>query len=188
MTRQLDPATRTQILRAQYNEITEYHIYSRLAKRVRDAHNSEVLRRIGEDERSHYEIWKGYTGEELKPGRLRILFFTFVARVLGLTFGLKLMERGEEQAQINYGLIAQSVPQAKEIEEDEDRHEHELLDILKEERLEYVGSIVLGLNDALAGLTFALRDATLIALKAAIYTGAAHSFGYLVRIFLGVEV
>ena len=71
---------------------------------------------------------------------------------------------------------------------EEDRREHERLDILKEEWLEYVGSIAPGLNDALAGPTFALQDATLIALKAAIYTGAAHSFGYLVRIFLGVEV
>lgn len=182
MAQPLDPATRRQLLRAQFNEITEYHIYSRLAKRIRDAHNAEILRQIGEDERGHYEIWRGYTGTEVKPSRLRILFYTSIARLLGLTFGLKLMELGEEKAQINYDMIAKTIPQAREVETDEDRHEHELLDILKEERLEYVGSIVLGLNDALveltgalAGLTFALQDATLIAL-AGLITGIAASF------------
>lgn len=44
----------------------------------------------------------------------------------------------------------------EELEADEDRHERELLDILKEERLEHVGSIVLGLNDALAGLSLGI--------------------------------
>ena len=61
-------------------------------------------------------MWKGYTGEDVKPSRLKILFFTFVSRVLGLTFGLKLMERGEEAAQINYDLISDTVPKAKEVE------------------------------------------------------------------------
>lgn len=182
MATQLDATTRAQLLKAQRNEITEYHIYSRLAKRVRDSHNAAVLQRIGNDEKEHHDIWHGYTGQDVRPSRFKILFFTFVARVLGLTFGLKLMEKGEEAAQINYDLIARSIPKAKEIEADEDRHEHELLGILKEERLEYVGSIVLGLNDALveltgalAGLTFALQDATLIAL-AGLITGIAASF------------
>lgn len=178
----LDPKTRAQLVTAQHNEITEYHIYSRLAKRVRDPHNSELLQKIGDDELRHYEFWKAYTNQDVKPGRFKILFYTFIARVLGLTFGLKLMERGEEQAQVNYDVIGKTIPEAKEIEDDEDRHEHELLAILKEERLDYVGSIVLGLNDALveltgalAGLTFALQDATLIALSGLI-TGIAASF------------
>jgi VIT1/CCC1 family predicted Fe2+/Mn2+ transporter len=173
---------RAQLLRAQRSEITEYHIYTRLSRRVRDAHNSETLAQIGLDEKRHYEFWKSFTGTEVKPSRFKMTFFTLVSRFLGLTFGLKLMERGEEQAQINYDLIADTIPGAKEVEADEDRHEHELLAILKEERLEYVGSIVLGLNDALveltgalAGLTFALQNARLIAL-AGLIIGIAASF------------
>ncbi len=167
---------------AQFNEITEHRIYARLAHRTRDAHNSKILQKIGEDERRHYEFWKEYTGLDVKPGRLRVFLFTLIARVLGLTFGLKLMERGEERAQINYDMISRAVPRAKEIEADEERHEHELLAILKEERLDYIGSIVLGLNDALveltgalAGLTFALQNTRLIAL-AGLITGIAASF------------
>jgi VIT1/CCC1 family predicted Fe2+/Mn2+ transporter len=182
MSTALDPATRAQLVTAQRNEITEYHIYSQLARRTRDAHNAQLLQNIGDDEKRHYDFWHSYTNTQVKPSRLRIAFYTLVSRILGLTFGLKLMERGEEQAQINYDMIAQTIPEAKDVEGDEDRHEHELLDILKEERLEYVGSIVLGLNDALveltgalAGLTFALQDATLIAL-AGLITGIAASF------------
>lgn len=178
----LDPATKAQLLVAQRNEITEYHIYSALARRIRDPHNSKMLQRIANDEKRHYERWKSYTDTEVRPSALKRFFFVMVSRLLGLTFGLKLLERGEEAAQINYSLIAKTVPEAEEIEADEDRHEQELIGMLKEERLEYVGSIVLGLNDALveltgalAGLTFALQDAQLIAL-AGLITGIAASF------------
>lgn len=182
MAANLDPRTRRNLLVAQRNEITEFHIYTRLAQRLRNEHNADVLRRIGEEERAHYDTWRSYTQTEVRPSRLKIVFYTVISRVLGLTFGLKLMERAEESAQINYDLLAKSVPRAKDIEADEERHEQELLGILKEERLDYVGSIVLGLNDALveltgalAGLTFALQDATLIAL-AGLITGIAASF------------
>ncbi|MFW5685661.1 MAG: rubrerythrin family protein, partial [Spirochaetota bacterium] len=85
----LDSVTRSQLLTAQRNEITEYHIYSRLARKVRGSHNAGILQNIGDDERRHYEFWKSYTGTEVKPSRVKIAFFTFISRVLGLTFGLK---------------------------------------------------------------------------------------------------
>lgn len=71
----------------------------------------------------------------------------------------------------------------KKILEDEEKHEQELLDMLDEERLEYVGSMVLGLNDALALiLTMAMAGLSLGV--------AALSFGIgiLVREVLGVEL
>ena len=55
--------------------------------------------------------------------------------------------------------------------EDEHVHEKELCDMLDEERLHYVGAMVLGLNDALveltgaiAGVTFALANTRLVAM------------------------
>jgi len=193
MNLEIDPATRADLLKAQWNEITEYHIYSRLADRIRDKHNSEMLRQIAHEERNHYEVWKRYTGEDVKPGRLKIFFFGLVSKVLGLTFGVKLLEKGEEAAQINYERIAAVIPQAREIEEEEDRHEKELIGMLREEMLEYVGSIVLGLNDALveltgalAGLTFALQNAPLIAL-AGLITGIAASFSMAASEYLSTK-
>ena len=94
---------------------------------------------------------------------------------------MKLMEKGEEQAQVNYLEISEYIPEAEQIAKDEGKHENELVDLLDEEKLNYVGSIVLGLNDALveltgslAGLSFALQKTNLIA-AVGIITGIAAS-------------
>lgn len=91
------------------------------------------------------------------------------------------MEKGEDRAQVNYAEIVDAVPEAQAILEDEERHEREIVALLDEERLRDVGSVVLGLNDALveltgtlAGLSFALMNTSLIAVVGLI-TGIAAS-------------
>jgi Uncharacterized membrane protein len=91
------------------------------------------------------------------------------------------MERGEEQAQVSYKSLESIIPEVKKIIKDEHAHEKELYILLEEEHLQYVGSVVLGLNDALveltgtlAGLSFALANTRLIAL-AGLITGIAAS-------------
>ncbi len=175
----LDSATRERLLTFQENEITEYHIYSRLADIVKSDENSRILREIAEDERRHYEQWRGHTGQDVQPDRFKVWRYMTLSRVLGYTFGIKLMERGEEGAQIDYRRVADDIPEADQIAQDETDHEDELINMLDEERLRYTGSIVLGLNDALveltgalAGLTLALQNTQLIALTGLI-TGIA---------------
>lgn len=182
-----------QLLVAQKNEITEHHVYRRLAKVVRDSHNSEILTRIANEELVHYNFWKGHTNRELRPNRWQIFKFFWISRVLGITFGIKLMERGEEQAKVDYERIAKTIPEAKKIIADEDRHEQQLIDMVSEERLQYIGSVVLGLNDALveltgalAGLTFALQNTKLIAL-AGLITGIAASFSMAASEYLSTK-
>jgi VIT1/CCC1 family predicted Fe2+/Mn2+ transporter len=172
MTRKpISPEVRRQLIIAQRSEITEHHIYSRLAAEVTDKHNSEVLAKIAADELRHYHIWAKYTGREVSPSRWEIFKFYWIARLFGITFGIKLMEKGEESAQINYSQIAKEVPEAAGISKEENDHEQELIHMLKEDKLKYIGSIVLGLNDALveilgtlAGLTFALQNTKIVAL------------------------
>jgi VIT1/CCC1 family predicted Fe2+/Mn2+ transporter len=101
--------------------------------------------------------------------------------LFGITFALKLMEKGEHNAQGLYEEISQSLPAAKEIARDEETHENDLIGLIDEERLRYVGSMVLGLNDALveltgalAGLAFALPDTRLVTMAGSI-TGFAAS-------------
>jgi VIT1/CCC1 family predicted Fe2+/Mn2+ transporter len=189
----LDDTLRAKILTFQENEITEYHIYSRLAKVVSSEDNREILEKIAEDERRHYEAWQAETGEEVKPNRFKILWFTLLGRTLGVTFALKLMERGEEGAQETYADLVDAVSRAAAILADENSHEDALLGMLEEERLQYTGSIVLGLNDALveltgalAGLTLALQDTTLIALTASI-TGIAASMSMAASEYLSTK-
>ena len=178
---QLTEDIRKKVLLFQQTEITEYHIYKRLAKRINSPENAKVLDQIAEDELRHYNGWKKYTNADIKPRWFFVWFYYLVSLVFGFTFGVKLMEMGEERAQVNYEAVSQVIPEAKLYHDEEDRHEHELLDMLDEERLQYAGSVVLGLNDALveltgalAGLTLALQNGKLIALSGLI-TGIAAS-------------
>ena len=166
----------------QQNEITEYYIYNRLADMCKDPHNSEVLRTVAKEELVHSKYWKEKTGEDIKPNRYKIFITVLKARIFGLTFTLKQMERNEGNAQKAYEALIADFPEVEKIKHDEEVHEKELLNMLDEELLQYVGSIVLGLNDALveltgalAGFTLALGNPRLISLTGLV-TGIAASF------------
>ena len=172
MEKNISEASLRIIRKMQQGELTESVIYEKIAKFAKGDQNKATLRRIAAEERAHYEIWKKYTGIEMKPEKKKVMRFVTIARIFGFTFAVKLMEKGEENAQIQYDKLAEEVPESIKIKEDEDAHEKALLEILDEERLQYVGSMVLGLNDALveltgslAGFTFALQNTRLIALS-----------------------
>ena len=162
-------------------EITEHHIYKNLAKSIKDPENSKILNQIADDELRHYNDWKKYTQREIKPNQWDIFKYTLISRVFGFTFGIKLMESGEEKAQENYAKLKGKIPDIDNWIHEEEIHEQKLIGMLDEERLRYAGSVVLGLNDALveltgalAGLTLALQNVQLIALSGLI-TGIAAS-------------
>ena len=172
MTGQLSAQVLEIIRKMQQNELTESVIYEKIAVFSKGEENRQTLLRLSREERAHYEIWKKYTGIEMKPQGGKVLKYTMLARVLGFTFAVKLMEKGEENAQEEYALLAESVPESIQIRAQEEEHEQSLLGMLDEERLQYVGSMVLGLNDALveltgslAGFAFALQNNRLIALS-----------------------
>ncbi|GHV84643.1 membrane protein [Spirochaetia bacterium] len=148
-------------LTVQRNELTEWVVYTKLALLCKDPHNAEVLRAVGEEEKRHAEYWQSKTGVALKPNRFMAFRIIVTARILGLTFTLKRMEKGEGLAQKTYGKLISYFPEAKKISDEEAAHENKMLTMLDEELLRYVGSIVLGLNDALVELTGALAGFTL---------------------------
>jgi len=172
---------RKKVAAIQKGEITEHLIYEKLSRAIKDSHNKEVLSHISQDELRHYNLWKQFTNQEEKPNWMRVLVYYIISRMLGLTFGIKLMERGEGRAQIMYWDIGQILPEALDISKEEDEHEYELIKMINEERLNYIGSIILGLNDALvelsgalAGFTLALQNSRLVAM-AGLITGIAAS-------------
>ncbi|MBN1914044.1 MAG: VIT1/CCC1 transporter family protein, partial [Candidatus Omnitrophica bacterium] len=155
----------------QKNEITEYLVYKALSRLAKNGHNRAVLEKISKEELSHYHIWHKYTGEKVEPDNIRRWFYIIISAVFGVTFGIKLMEKGEEGAQVSYERFLAVVPEAKDIQVQENEHETELINMLDEDKLKYMGSVVLGLNDALveftgalAGFTFALQNSRLIAM------------------------
>ena len=169
------------LLTLQRGEITEHHIYTKIAAAQKDPHNREVLTRIAQDELGHYGIWKRYTNQDVAPNTPRIWFYYLIARVFGITFAIKLMEGVEKRAQSYDKALINKIPEIQTILTNEEIHERELIALIDEERLKYVGSVVLGLNDAivefvgmLAGLTFALQNSQIIAV-AGLITGVAAS-------------
>jgi vacuolar iron transporter family protein len=184
---------RKQLLCFQRNEITEYHIYRRLAGKTKDPANRDILLRIAEDELRHHNEWKEITETEVKPDFYKVWKYVWITRLLGLTFGIRLMEAGETDAQENYSSYEPVSALAERMAAEENGHEQELINLLDEERLQYTGSIVLGLNDALveltgalAGLTLALRNTGLIALTGAI-TGIAAAFSMAASEYLSTK-
>ncbi len=178
---QLSEDIRKKIIFFQQLEITEHHIYKRLAATIQSPENAKIIAQIADDELRHYEGLRKYSGQDVPPRWFAMWWFYLISRIFGFTFGIKLMERTEKKVQKDYDEITAVVPEAAVFKHEEEVHEEKLVGLLNEERLEYAGSIVLGLNDALveltgalAGLTLALQDVKLIALSGLI-TGIAAS-------------
>ena len=152
----------------QLGEITEHVIYGYMARRV-PGENGRTLARIAAEEKKHAEIWSGFTGEMPKPNWLKITLYRICGVIFGLTFVINMMETGEQKAQAEYAKIAEAAPVALEIFRQEEEHEQALIAMIDDERLQYISSMVLGINDALveltgalAGFTFALGDSAVI--------------------------
>ena len=144
----------------QVNEKTDSEIYRVLAKRVK-GENGEVLRRMAEDEAAHCAVWGRYTKKDCGPKKLKVLLYTVMSWIFGLTFVINMLEFGEDKAGKRYAELIEDIPEAKQIMEEEEKHEEKLASMVDEERLKYIGSMVLGLNDALVELTGALAGFTL---------------------------
>ena len=172
MSHTVSPEALAVIRKMQQGELTESVIYERIARFAKGEENRQTLMRLAKEEKAHYEIWKKYTGIEMQPEKFKIFKYKMLARIFGFTFAVKLMERGEENSQEEYDKLAKEVEESIIIRQQEEEHENALLNMLDEERLQYVGSMVLGLNDALveltgslAGFTFAMQNTRLIALS-----------------------
>lgn len=172
MTRKISETAFNIIKKMQQNELTESVIYKEIAKFAKGDDNRETLLRLSDEEKAHYEVWRSYTGIDMKPEKFKVFKYKLIAFILGFTFAVKLMESGEEASQKEYSIIGEEIEESVRIREQEIEHESALLEILDEESLQYVGSMVLGMNDALveltgslAGFTFAMQNTRLIALS-----------------------
>jgi VIT1/CCC1 family predicted Fe2+/Mn2+ transporter len=179
MSKNLGPAILKRLLQFQRDEITGNVLYQYIADKQKDEDNKRILQEIANAEHHHYETWKEYTGRDIKPRFFKILVFKIMSFLLGYTFTIKYMDKTEAIGIKGLNAIEAEVPEARAILADEEEHENRLAELLDEERLHYVGAMVLGLNDALveltgtiAGLTFALGSTRLVALSG-IITGVS---------------
>ncbi len=163
----------------QKDEETAHIIYKKIAKKEKDENNKQTLINIANEEKGHANIWKSYTGLNIRPNYIKVFWYMILNFIMGYTFVIKLMEYGEYNDAKALEELVKEIPEAKQIIAQEKEHEKQLIELLDEERLNYVGAMVLGLNDALveltgtiAGLTFALMNTRVVAL-AGIITGVA---------------
>ncbi len=163
----------------QQDEINSAAIYSHFAKCDKDKKNCQILHQIAQDEAHHALVWKHYTSQDLRPNMIKVWWYRFLTYLLGYTFVIKLLELHEYEGIRGLEQLKKEIPEVETIIEDEKKHEQQLIEMLDEERLNYIGAMVLGLNDALveltgaiAGLTFVLANTTLIAMSGVI-TGIA---------------
>jgi VIT1/CCC1 family predicted Fe2+/Mn2+ transporter len=168
------------LLKFQQAEIDGAALYRKIARRMPEGKNRDIITSIAEDEARHAAVMRSYTQKELLPDRLKVIVYAMINFFLGYTFAIKLMEKNEIDIKGRYGEIEalerdkNSLGKAEAIRRilsDEEKHEKILLDMLNEERVSYIGSTVLGMNDALveltgalAGYTLAMRDTKLISM------------------------
>jgi VIT1/CCC1 family predicted Fe2+/Mn2+ transporter len=177
----------------QRREITQHLICKKLVGVTTDANNQRVLNRIADDELKHYHYWQQHTKQDVQADGRQVWFFYFMARIFGVIFGLKLLEKMEVDAEREYAGLESRYPGTRQILQDEEQHEQELIHLISEERLSYIGSVVLGLNDALveltgalAGFTLALQDTRLIA-AVGLITGIAASLSMAASQYISVK-
>lgn len=144
----------------QNNEATDQLVYEALAKQATPK-NREILKRMAADEAVHSRVWGRHTGAEARPDTFKVWRYALLGKVFGLVFVINLLESGEDKAAAKYAGLLDEVPEARGIMEDETRHEEQLAAMIHEEKLSYISSMVLGLNDALVELTGALAGFTL---------------------------
>jgi VIT1/CCC1 family predicted Fe2+/Mn2+ transporter len=189
----VDEPQRKRVLRFQQDEITGLFLYLRLSERIKNAHNAQVVREMADTEKRHYEFWKNISQVEMRPNQVQIALYLLMTRLLGLTFSIKLLEKGEAAGAKEYADFDAVVPGAAQMGREEDEHERAMAGMIEEDILSYVGSIVLGLNDALvemtgtlAGLTLAFQSGQLVAVSGLI-TGIAAALSMAASEFLSLR-
>jgi len=189
----LDQKVKNELLVFQTNEISEHIIYGRLSLLQKSQENASIVKKISEDELRHYNIYKNYTGQDVKPNNFKIWWYLFLAKIFGITFSIKLMENGEKGAQVSYRQLSGILPEVEKIIKDENGHENDLIKLVDEDRLKYIGAVVLGLNDALveltgtlAGLTFALQNEKLVGV-AGLITGVAAALSMAASEYIAIK-
>lgn len=83
MEHNLSPSVYKRIVQFQRAELNGSILYEHIAKRQKDERNKSALLEIAQAEREHYEVWKRYTGRDIRPNRLKITFYRALSRILG---------------------------------------------------------------------------------------------------------
>lgn len=186
--------TLSAIKKFQQDEINDHVIYSAIATKLKFEQDARKIQKLAADEAEHARFWEEITGTQARPQRFITGFYILLAKLLGYTFLIKLLEKREVDTIEEYRQLEGVIPGVDRLVRDEKEHEMSLISLLDEQLLRYSGSIVLGLNDALvelsgtlAGLTLAFRNTRMIALSGLV-TGIAAALSMAASEYLSTNV
>ena len=135
----MDAQQQTKVIAFQKEEITNHYLYLRLADTIKDKHNAGVIREMAATELNHYKFWNKISQVEVQPNKVLIFFFMVMARLLGLTFSIKLIEKAESVGAKEYEEFDAIVPGAAQLGKDEEEHEIALAGMIEEDAVGHVG-------------------------------------------------
>ncbi|MBS3903412.1 MAG: VIT1/CCC1 transporter family protein [Anaplasmataceae bacterium] len=182
-----------------YNQYRDFLIYKELEKFETVPEFKKVLQELIKQEWEDFEFWKNLsTKKDFRVSHLSLWRYRLMRRFLGLTFTARFLERHEKEMIDHYTDYARTASpelqkKIKEIIEHEHYHENQLISQIKEDKVEFMGSIILGLNDglieltgALVGFSFALQNPVAVALTGTI-TGFAASLSMSASAYLQAQ-
>ena len=144
------------------HEYLDMVTYRELAKVETVPQFKRILEALMAHEVEDCQFWRELSSvKEVRVSPLKIGCLKLMRKVLGLTFTAKFLERNERDAVQRYTAYAEQAPpemkaRLEQIINHETHHEQELIGQIQEERVKFLGSMVLGVNDGLIELTGAL--------------------------------
>ncbi len=169
------------------DELTDYTIYSELAKAESDHRLKSVFSRIAKMEKGHFLFWKKHSdGREVSQNSIKVGLVLLMRRLFGPSFIIKYLEGSEASAQKRYESLRSMIPKSDRkafegIIKDEEEHEQTFANEIQTGYVKYVSFVVLGLADALveiAGIhagSLGIYNSTFLTGLAGIVAGAAAS-------------
>jgi VIT1/CCC1 family predicted Fe2+/Mn2+ transporter len=170
------------------DELTDYTVYMRLSNdaKVKNPKLSQVLAKLSETERWHYEFWKKYAPGKVEPSSLIVRFILLLRFLFGPGFAVRYLEMHESKVIARYKAVAPLIPAEdraafEAIIRDEEEHEDKLAKEMAAGRISYFQFVVLGLADALVEIggihagSLGIYNSTELTGLAGIIAGAAAS-------------
>ena len=105
-------------------------MYERLADKAKDNEDAEAFRRLAGDEARHADVFRRYTGMDLRANPTKSIFVPFMYKVLGRGRTYPIIAKGEYSAAEKYKDIISDFPEVEEVMNDETIHGDAVMGLL----------------------------------------------------------
>ena len=122
---------RKKLLKSQQGELDGVETYLTLARTVSNESDARAFKTLAADEGRHAAVFRQYTGETLKPGRLQASAVSIAYRILGKRILYPIIAHFEYAAVPGYELMEKEYPEVESVKNDETRHGDTLKNLLK---------------------------------------------------------